>query len=344
MVSPSVAIVGASGYSGEELIRLLNHHPMAELACLTSRAEVGRKVSAVYPKFTGTRFGSLSFSESDPAIVVKSGASIAILALPHGLAHEYASPLLEAGLRVIDLSADFRLRDAAIYEEFYGHPHPAPALLRKSIYGMPEIYRESIRKAQLVAAPGCYPTSIILPLVPLLKNSLLELNSIVVSSMSGVSGAGRKPDLTYSFVECNESVRAYGVPKHRHLSEIEQELSVAAGDEVRISFTPHLIPVNRGIYTTIYARTRAGVTVERIDTAMASAYCDEQFVRLVGGSALPDIKNVTMTNFLDVAWRIDSRTSRIVVLSSEDNLVKGAAGQAIQCLNLMNGWDETAGL
>ncbi len=344
MPSPSVAIVGASGYSGEELVRLLTQHPIAELVCLTSRAEVGRKVSAVYPKFAGTRYGSLVFSGSDPATVVESGSSIAILALPHGLAHEYALPLLEAGLRVIDLSADFRLKDAAVYEEFYGHPHPAPALLGKSVYGMPEIYREAIREAQLVASPGCYPTSIILPLVPLLKNGLLELNSIFVSSMSGVSGAGRKPDLTYSFVECNESVRAYGVPKHRHLSEIEQELSVAAGDRVRISFTPHLIPVNRGIYTTIYAKPRPGVTIDRIDAAMVSAYGDERYVRLLGGLALPDLNSVTMTNFLDVAWRMDSRTACIVLLSSEDNLVKGAAGQAIQCLNLMRGWDEAAGL
>ena len=344
MPSPSVAIVGASGYSGEELLRLLTHHPIAGLVCLTSRGEVGRKVADVYPKLTGTRYGSLRFSRSDPEFVLESGASIAFLALPHGLAHEYALPLLEAGIRVIDLSADFRLKDALKYEEFYGHSHPAPALLRKSVYGMPEIYRELIRDAQLVASPGCYPTSIILPLMPLLKNGLLEANSIVVSSMSGVSGAGRKADIVYSFVECNESVRAYGVPKHRHLSEIEQELSVAAGYEVRISFSPHLIPVSRGIYTTIHAKLCGGVTLDLINASMVSSYGGERFVRMLGSSALPDIKNVTMTNFLDIAWCKDSRMESIVVMSAEDNLVKGAAGQAIQCLNLMNGWDEAAGL
>lgn len=344
MHAQKVAIVGASGYSGEELIRLLARHPAAELTCVTSRSESGKRLSDVYQKFAETRYAGLLFAESDSAAVVSSGAALAILALPHGLAHEFAVPLLEAGLRVIDLSADFRLRDAAIYEDFYGHPHPAPELLAESVYGMPEIYRDQIREARLVASPGCYPTSIILPLHPLLKRGLLDPCTIVVSSMSGVSGAGRKADLAYSFVECNESARAYGLPKHRHLSEIEQELSAAAGTMVKISFTPHLIPLNRGIATTIYASPMAGIGKDEIAGALHEAYAHEPFVRILGEDGYPDIKNVAYTNFLDLAWRCDPRTGRVILLSAEDNLVKGAAGQALQSLNLLCGWDETAGL
>jgi N-acetyl-gamma-glutamyl-phosphate reductase len=344
MQARKVAVVGASGYSGEELIRLLTRHPAAELCCVTSRAEAGKALAVVYRRFAGTRYAGLPFSTSDPAIVAASGAEVAILALPHGLAHEFAAPLLEAGLRVIDLSADFRLKDPAIYEEFYGHAHPAPELLPESVFGMPELYRDRIRSARLVASPGCYPTSIILPLHPLLKRGLLDLRSIVVTSMSGVSGAGRKSDVAYSFVECNESVRAYGLPKHRHLSEIEQELSAAAGGTVSINFTPHLIPVNRGILTTIYAAPLPGVAPGEIGAALDEAYRDEPFVRLLGEDRYPDIKDVTFTNFLDLAWRHDPRTGRILLLSAEDNLVKGASGQAIQSLNLLCGWDETAGL
>jgi N-acetyl-gamma-glutamyl-phosphate reductase len=339
-----VAVVGASGYSGEELIRLLTRHPTAELVCVTSRSEAGKALAEVYPKFAATRYAGLCFSNSDPATVAESGASVAILALPHGLAHEFAAPLLEAGLRVIDLSADFRLKDEAIYEEFYGHAHPAPSLLPQSVYGMPELYRDQIRDARLVASPGCYPTSVILALSPLLKRRLLDTRSIVVSSMSGVSGAGRKADISYSFVECNETARAYGLPKHRHLSEIEQELSAAAGSTVTINFTPHLIPVNRGILTTIYASPQPGVAEGDIAAAFHEAYDNEPFIRLLGGRGYADIKNVAFTNFLDLAWRSDPRTGRVILLSAEDNLVKGASGQAIQSLNLLCGWEETTGL
>jgi N-acetyl-gamma-glutamyl-phosphate reductase len=213
-----------------------------------------------------------------------------------------------------------------------------------SVYGSPEIYREKIRDAQLVACPGCYPTSILVPLVPLLRRGLLKPQSIVVSSMSGVSGAGRNAKLDYLFVECNESVRAYSVPKHRHLSEVEQELSIAAGEKVTIDFTPHLIPVNRGIHTTTYCAPSEGIEPWHIENAYQETYGKEPFVRVLSGSALPDTKNVTFTNFLDLAWRHDPRTGRFVLLSAEDNLVKGASGQAVQCLNIMGGWEETMGL
>ena len=339
-----VAVVGASGYSGEELIHLLMRHPGVELVCVTSRQHAGKTIGEVYPRFQAHKFSDLRFSASSPADVAGSGAKIVFLALPHGLAAEFASPLLDAGLRVIDLSADFRIKDEAVYAEFYGEKHPAPGLLAESVYGMPELYRESIRNARLVASPGCYPTSIILPLHPLLKQRLIDPASIVINSLSGVSGAGRKAEIAYLYAECNENARAYGVPKHRHLAEIEQELSFAAGDRVTVSFTPHLIPLNRGILTTIHASPAHGIAAREIFAALTNAYRDEVFVRLQGEQAAPEIKNVVHTNFIDIAWRHDPRTGRILLLSAEDNLVKGAAGQAVQSMNVMCGWPEAAAL
>jgi N-acetyl-gamma-glutamyl-phosphate reductase len=209
---------------------------------------------------------------------------------------------------------------------------------------LPEVYREKIRSAQLVACPGCYPTSVLLPLLPLVKARLLDNATIVVTSMSGVSGAGRNAKTDYLFVECNESVRAYSVPKHRHLAEIEQELSNAAGSPVVISFTPHLVPVTRGIHTTIHATAAPGTDPEKVAAAFGDAYGDEPFVRLLGAAGAPDTKHVAGTNFIDIAWRLDPRTGRVIVLSAEDNLVKGAAGQAVQCLNIMCGFQETSAL
>ncbi|MEY3894529.1 MAG: hypothetical protein RLZZ214_48, partial [Verrucomicrobiota bacterium] len=240
--------------------------------------------------------------------------------------------------------ADFRLRDAAVYEEFYGHPHPAPDLLGEAVYGLPEIRTPEIQAARLIAAPGCYPTSILLPLLPLLRENLIDPATIVANSMSGVSGAGRKADLTLLFCECNESARAYGVPKHRHLSEIEQELSLAAGETVTITFVPHLIPVNSGIVTTTTAKLRAGVSPEPIGAALETAYRDANFVRLLGRGGCADTKNVTRTNFIDIGWQHDPRTGRVILMSAEDNLGKGAGGQAVQCFNQVFGLCPTAGL
>lgn len=339
-----IAVAGATGYSGEELIRLLQRHPGVELACVTSRQYAGKALGAVYPKFRGGKYDTLAFTASDAPAIAASGARIVFLALPHGLATEFAAPLLEAGLRVIDLSADFRLKDEAVYKEFYGHDHPAPALLSQSVYGLPELYRKQIATAKLVASPGCYPTSVILPLAPLLKAGLIDPGSIAISSMSGVSGAGRKIDADYLFVECNESVRPYGVPRHRHLPEIEQELANAAGGAVTVSFTPHLIPVNRGILTTIYAAPAKGATPQKISETMEKSYKGEPFVRLLGEELYPDIKNVAYTNFIDIAWRHDPRTGRLIIMSAIDNLIKGASGQAVQSMNLMCGLPETPGL
>ncbi len=338
------AIVGASGYTGMELLRLLLCHPSVELVAATSRQEAGKPLAAVFPRFRNAPGSDLAFMVPDPDAIAATGAQVAFLALPHGVAAEIASALLDRGLRVIDLSADFRLRDAAIYEEFYGHPHPKPEMLADAIYGLPEIRAKEIAAAKLVAAPGCYPTSILLPLLPLLREKLIAPATIVANSMSGVSGAGKKADLTLLFCECNESARAYGLPKHRHLSEVEQELSIAAGETVIISFLPHLIPVNSGIATTTTATLRDGVDPAAIGAALDAAYHDAPFVRLLGRGGCADTKHITRTNFIDIGWQYDPRTNRIILTSAEDNLGKGAGGQAVQCFNLMHGLDPTAGL
>ncbi len=328
MTKLKIAIVGASGYSGQELIRLLLAHPRVEIACFTSRQSAGKPVAEMFPRFRGR----IDATFIEPSVANITG-DVAFLALPHGVAAEFAPGLLDKGMRVLDLSADFRLKSAATYKEFYEHDHPAPALLAKAVYGLPELHREKIRKAQLVACPGCYPTSIILGATPALKRGLAKSAGMIVSSMSGVSGAGRKVADEYLFTEINESARAYGIPKHRHLSEIEQELGTT------ISFAPHLIPLNRGIVSTIFmeaANAKDALAVYR------EFYRQEPFVRVT--DALPDTKNVEQTNFCDISVRHDPRTNRLIVCSALDNLTKGAAGQAVQCLNLIAGFAETTGL
>ena len=339
-----VAVVGASGYVGEELIRLILAHPQIDLVAVTSRQFNGQPLTKVFPRFAHLEKASgVTFSDADPKQIAKT-AEIFFLALPHGLVAEFAAPLLQSRARVIDLSADFRIKDPVIYREFYGHEHPAPHLLGEAVYGLPEIYRDQIRSARLVACPGCYPTSILIPMRPLIRRKAVDRKRILVTSLSGVTGAGRKVDPAYLFAECNESMRPYGVPKHRHLSEIEQELSTLAGEKIAIQFTPHLVPLNRGIITTIY--TDVATDVVELDPTLVfnGAYGEEPFVRLLGEESFPDTKNVTGTNFIDIAWRMDKRTQRLIIMSAIDNMVKGASGQAIQCLNLMCGFPETAGL
>jgi len=338
-----VAVVGASGYAGEELVRLLLAHPHAELTAVTSRQYLGKKISQVFPRFARLATAdAISFSDSDPASIARR-ADIVFLALPHGVSAEFAKPVLDRDARVIDLSADFRLRNADLYREFYGKDHTAPELLAQSTYGLPELYRNQIHDAPLVACPGCYPTSILIPLLPLMRERLIEPGSICVTSLSGVTGTGRKVEADYLFAECNESIRPYAVPKHRHLSEIEQELSLLAAGPVTIQFIPHLVPANRGIVTTICANVRSEER-DRIGSVMENFSRDEPFVRLLTGEQLPDTKNVVGTNFIDVAWRFDPRTKRIILMSAIDNIVKGTSGQAVQCMNLMREFPETAGL
>src|ERR1051325_547680 len=347
-----VAIVGASGYSGEELVRLLLKQPHAELTAVTSRQYAGQTLAQVFPKFAShPKSRTLRFTEPNAELLAKQ-ADLVFLALPHGVAAEFAVPLLKAGRHVIDLSADFRLKSADTYKEFYAHDHPAPELLKRSVYGLPEIHRDQIKGAELIASPGCYPTGVLLPIIPLLRSKLVKSTGIIADSLSGVSGAGRKAELDYLFCECNESVRAYAVPKHRHLSEIEEQLSLAAGTNVTIQFTPHLVPVTRGILTTIYLApekhfsdaAQAAALGEQITTCYQAAYGNEPFIRLLDGKTLPDTKNVTGTNVVEIAWRLDLRTGRLVVISAEDNIVKGASGQAVQSMNLVCGFPETAGL
>lgn len=346
MSSPvKIAVIGASGYSGRELLRLLLLHPHAEIVAVTSRALAGKPLTSEFPRFRGfPQADALKFIAPEVAAIAALGATVAFLALPHGVAHEFAAPLLEAGIKVIDLSADFRLRDAAVYAEYYGHAHPSPALLDEAVYALPEWREDAIKTARLIACPGCYPTSVLVPLLPLLKAGVLDESHIAVSSMSGVSGAGRKESIPFLFCECNESVRAYSVPKHRHLSEIGQELDLAAGRRVNFSFVPHLIPVNQGICTTIFAGLRDGMTVEDVTQTLEAAYTGRPFVRLLGPNQCPDTKNITGTNFIDVGWAYDARAGRLILMSAEDNLVKGASGQAVQNFNLVHGFPEYAGL
>ena len=353
-----VAVIGASGYVGEELVRLLLQHPCADLVAVTSRQFAGKTLAEIFPRFSQLqRTSRLRFSEPESAQLAQH-ADIIFLALPHGRAAEFAKPFLQAGARIVDLSADFRIENAKIYKEFYGHDHPVPELLGKAVYGLPEIYRKKIAGAKLVACPGCYPTSILLLLVPLIREQVVNLASILVTSLSGVTGAGRKVEAEYLFAECNESMRPYGIPKHRHLSEIEEQLSLFARQKVTIQFTPHLVPLNRGIITTIYVDLnemsdapcaderlrRTGDRRSLIDAIYEKAYRDEPFVRLLGDRLFPDTKNVTGTNFIDIAWRLDPRTRRLILMSAIDNLMKGASGQAVQCFNVMRGYPETEGL
>jgi N-acetyl-gamma-glutamyl-phosphate reductase len=334
----TVGIVGASGYTGGETLRILLRHPGVRVTQATSESNAGHFVHTIHPNLR--KACSLKFIR----LADLAPCDVLFLCLPHGTAMRRIRDLETMGKVIIDLSADFRLRDAAVYAEFYDHAHPAPELLSEAVYALPELRAEEITKARLIACPGCYPTSILVPLVPLLRAGLLSDAPIAVSSMSGVSGAGRKESIPFLFCECNESVRSYSVPKHRHLSEIGQELDLAAGRRVRFSFVPHLIPVNQGICTTIFASLRDGASLDDVAGAYATAYAGKSFVRLLGRNQSPDTKNVTGTNFVDVGWAFDERARQLILMSAEDNLVKGASGQAVQNFNLAHGFAETAGL
>lgn len=337
----NVAIIGASGYTGEELVKLLLHHPEVELVAVTSRQHAGKSLADQLPALRGLT--TLKFSPADIETVLKAKPEVVFMALPHGVSAEYVGPLMEKGVTVIDLSADFRLRSAQVYEEFYGAKHAAPDRLKEAVYGLPELYREKIKKAKLVASPGCYPTSILLGAWPAIKSGLVKTSGIIADSLSGVSGAGKKVEVDYLFVECSGSAKAYGVPKHRHLSEIEQELGLMAGQKVTINFTPHLIPVNRGILTTLYLDLVKKTSQAEVQKVYETSYASEPFVRVLKDS-LPEIKNVVGTNFCDVAVRVDPRTDKLIVITSEDNLLKGAGGQAVQSMNLLLDLPENTGL
>jgi N-acetyl-gamma-glutamyl-phosphate reductase len=338
----NVAIVGASGFSGEELVRILSTHPNVRLAAVTSRSLAGQKVADVMPALRH-KVGELEFTASDPAdLAARSEIDIFFLALPHGVAAEYADPLYRAGKTVIDLSADFRLGSTKIYEEYYGQAHPAPHLLVAAPYVIPELADEKWQSASLIACPGCYPTSIQLALSPLLKAGLIETKGIVINSCSAVSGAGRKVAEDFIFCERNESMKAYALPKHRHLPEIEEQLSKAAFADCIVQFSPHLAPMNRGISTTIVAKAKT--SIEQVYMTWKKAYAGKPFVSVLPSGTFPDTKHVSGTNRADIAAVYDPRTNNFVINAAIDNLVKGASGQAVQIMNLKFGFEETAGL
>jgi len=336
-----VGVLGATGYAGAELVRILLGHPEVKIAALTSRQYAGVTFSNIYPSMKG--FADIDCEEYNAGSFT-GRVDVAFTALPHKLPMAFVPGLLENGIKVIDLSADFRFRDVSVYEKFY-QPHTSRKLSEEeAVYGLSEINFSKIKKASLIGNPGCYPTSLLLPLVPLVKNRLIETRSIIADSKSGVSGAGRSLSLGTHFCEVNESFKAYKVSEHRHMPEMEEVLSAAAGASVKITFVPHLVPMTRGMLTTVYADMSGKADEVEIRECLESFYKGHKFIRICPENTFPDVSNVRATNFCDIGVKADARNNRIVLVSAIDNLVKGAAGQAVQNMNIMTGIKETAGL
>lgn len=333
-------IVGASGYTGGELARILSLHPEVEITVATSRNYAGKRLSQVYPHLAG--IADIVCENVQIADLV-ARADLFFTAVPHQTAMNIVPAFLEAGKKVIDLSADFRIDDPVVYEAWY-QPHTAQKYLAEAVYGLPEINRDKIAGARLVANPGCYPTSIILPLAPLLKNGLLDTETLVADSKSGTSGAGRSALVGSLFCEVSDGFRAYKVGEHRHTPEIEQELAKLAGSQLTISFTPHLLPVSRGILSTIYGKLTREIDQQELYDLYLSFYADEKFVRICRTGAFPATQYVRGSNYCDIGCKVDTRTGRVVLVSVIDNLVKGAAGQAVQNMNIVCDFEETLGL
>ena len=335
-----VGIYGGSGYTGQELIRLLIGHPGAKVVAASSRRFAGMPVSEVYPVLSGQT--DLVYTNDSPEALADL-ADFIFLALPHGVSMQMAPTFIQAGRKVVDLSADFRIRDATSYEAWYGQ-HTAAGMLKEAVYGLPELHRNEICKTRLTANPGCYPTSIILGLAPVLRSRWIDPASVIADSKSGVSGAGREPQIGSLYCEVEGGFKAYKVASHRHTPEIEQELSLLAGRALKISFTPHLLPVKRGILSTIYATLKREATAEEAIGLYQSFYRDEPFVRVGRKGQFPNLSSVVGSNVCDIGLTVDARTGRIIVVSAIDNLIKGASGQAIQNMNLLLGLDERTGL
>lgn len=333
-----IAILGGSGYTALELIKILLRHPQAQIVAITSRQEGTPRIEEVHPSLVGRL--DLRLEPFDVNRLLARGVQCAFGCLPHGVSMSTLPRLLERSVRVIDLSADYRLRDPNVYAQWYGESHEDLAYLAQAVYGLPEIYGEDIAQAQLLANPGCYPQTAILGLAPLVAGKYLEPGSILIDSKSGVSGAGRSPKLTTHFPECNESVSAYSVGTHRHTPEIEQVLGDVAGEPVEVIFTPHLIPMDRGIFSTIYAKPRRAVTREEVRELYRAYYARAPFVRVV--NHLPSTKYTIGTNYLDI--HVEVVKDRIVILVCEDNLIRGASGVAVQNFNRMYGFDEQTAL
>lgn len=336
-----VAIAGASGYTGAELLRILLPHPLVTVVALTADTYANQPIGKVFPSLAG--FLDLPCLPLDTAKLAAE-AEFIFLALPHKTSMAVGLDLLQRGARVLDLSADYRLKDPAAYPTWYGVEHVAPLVLKEAAYGLPELHAEEIAAARLVAVPGCYPTGAILGLAPLIAEGLVDPETVVIDSISGVSGAGRKPELATHYSEANENLKAYGVATHRHTPEIEQELSRLAGREVTVSFTPHLAPLTRGILTTITASLQSRRSAGELLRAFRGYYQEKPFVRVLEEGQLPETKHVLHSNLCDIGLVSDARTGRVIVVTAIDNLVKGASGQAVQCFNLMAGLDERLGL
>lgn len=334
------AVLGATGYAGIELVRLLSNHPEVSIEFLGSQSFDGKNINEVYQNFNHVL--DIKCGEIDMEKISK--CDVAFTALPHGASKTVIPELIKTGIKVIDLSGDFRYDDVKVYEEWYGQEHSSPELLKESVYGLCELHRDEIKSARLIGNPGCYTTCSILGAYPLLAKGRAEEKNIIIDAKSGVTGAGRGLNLAYHFCECTENSKAYKVATHRHTSEIEQELSHAAKEDIMVSFTPHLIPQKRGILATIYMNLKTPHSVEEVHNLYEEFYKDEFFVRVKKLGELPETKHVAGSNFVDIGVCVDKRLNRAVIVSTLDNIVKGAAGQAVQNMNLMFGLDEKTAL
>ncbi|MBT5551005.1 MAG: N-acetyl-gamma-glutamyl-phosphate reductase [Nitrospina sp.] len=335
-----VGIAGASGYTGLELIRLLVSHPDVELAVLTSETFQGQKIAEVFPSLNG--MVDLKLQPLDDSIA--KNCEVLFLALPHTTAMSKLPVYLQSDCKVIDLSADYRLKDPEAYPDWYSVKHTHPELLEQAVYGLPELHRQAIQSARFIANPGCYPTSVILALAPLLKTDWVDLDSIISDSKSGVSGAGRKPSLATHYTEVNEGVSPYSIADHRHTPEMEQEISILAGKPVRVTFSPHLMPMTRGMLSTVYINLTQSISDEKLVEHYRDFYKGESFIRVLNPGKFASSHHVLSSNFCDIGLKVDSRNQRLIITSALDNLIKGASGQAIQNMNIMLGLNEKTGL
>jgi N-acetyl-gamma-glutamyl-phosphate reductase len=339
-----IGVLGASGYTGAELVRMLLRHPRAEIVLLTAERSAGKAMRDVFPQFSP--FALPALVAIDGLDWAKANLDLAFCALPHATTQKVLKGLLaqSPATKVVDLSADFRLADMAAYAKWYGHDHHAPELQKEAVYGLTEIHRREIKKARLVANPGCYTSCAQLPLIPLIKAKAIDLDEIVVDAKSGMTGAGRAAKEAMLFSEVSEGFHAYGVGHHRHMAELDQEFSLAAGRDVTVSFTPHLVPMNRGIYSTIYARGKRGRTPQDLHAILLKFYAKEPFVHVLPFGETPQSRHVRGSNMTFISVLADRVEGRAIIISTLDNLVKGASGQAIQNMNLVLGYPETLGL
>jgi len=336
-----VAVCGGSGYTGGELLRILSYHPEVIVTTVTSERSAGKKVSDLFPNVH--KYSDLVYEKLKTGDILEK-AELYFMALPHGKSQEAVDLFFRHGKKVIDLSADYRLRDEKVYEQWYKVPHHFQGTLKKAVYGLPELYRKKISKASLVANPGCYPTGAILGVYPAIKNRLIDVSNVVMDSTSGTSGAGRSSDSAYSYCEVNEGFKAYAVATHRHTPEIEQEISALAHKDIKVNFTPHLASFDRGILTTIYAPLQKRISTKKILDIYRKSYAHEPFTRVLDEGRFPNVKSVRGTNLCEIGLIVNIRTDTLIIVTAIDNLMKGASGQAVHNMNIMMGIDEKTAL